>query len=312
MKRLPISIVYGIAITAMSFFTDPTISQLTSGSPSQNVDMSSLSFPRCLGARFSAEFTERYHLIGMQAVWDSYEDSQFTKKMGKEFHHEDIISREGWARYYFDGKYKTDVAYVKLSIQNPDTGMLIRTFFFKFKKSYQTTLNGKRYVTDPILGTKIVKDGVLTELKQFDRKDGTHVFKKAKTTFAQKKVVDVEHGGKVATIKAPAIVRTSVRYNDKPKAVFFVTPPHLMKYAKIILILIKQLVDLNFDQSYLTKENQKPLYRTRFMLDELGNLQSEGHGIANFATMLSIGLGFLPRLHVMCGCYNKCLNWECL
>jgi len=33
------------------------------------------------------------------------------------------------------------------------------------------------------------------------------------------------------------------------------------------------------------------LYRTRFMLDELGNLQSEGHGIANLETMLSIGLG---------------------
>ena len=27
------------------------------------------------------------------------------------------------------------------------------------------------------------------------------------------------------------------------------------------------------------------------MLDELGNLQSEGHGIQNFSTMLSIGLG---------------------
>ena len=27
------------------------------------------------------------------------------------------------------------------------------------------------------------------------------------------------------------------------------------------------------------------------MFDELGNLQSEGHGIANFQTMLSIGLG---------------------
>lgn len=27
------------------------------------------------------------------------------------------------------------------------------------------------------------------------------------------------------------------------------------------------------------------------MLDELGNLQSDGHGIANFQTMLSIGLG---------------------
>ena len=27
------------------------------------------------------------------------------------------------------------------------------------------------------------------------------------------------------------------------------------------------------------------------MLDELGNLQSDGHGIAGFQTMLSIGLG---------------------
>lgn len=33
------------------------------------------------------------------------------------------------------------------------------------------------------------------------------------------------------------------------------------------------------------------LYRTRFMLDELGNLQSDGHGIQGFQTMLSIGLG---------------------
>ena len=41
----------------------------------------------------------------------------------------------------------------------------------------------------------------------------------------------------------------------------------------------------------MTKENQKPLYKTRFMLDELGNLQSEGHGISGFETMLSIGLG---------------------
>ena len=28
--------------------------------------------------------------------------------------------------------------------------------------------------------------------------------------------------------------------------------------------------DLNFDKSYMTKKSQKPLYRTRFMLDELG------------------------------------------
>lgn len=51
--------------------------------------------------------------------------------------------------------------------------------------------------------------------------------------------------------------------------------------------------------------NQKPLYKTRFMLDELGNLQSEGHGINSFATMLSIGLGFLPCAYVMCAYYNR-------
>ena len=41
----------------------------------------------------------------------------------------------------------------------------------------------------------------------------------------------------------------------------------------------------------MTKSDQKPLYKTLFMLDELGNLQSEGHGISGFETMLSIGLG---------------------
>lgn len=30
------------------------------------------------------------------------------------------------------------------------------------------------------------------------------------------------------------------------------------------------------------------LYRTRFMLDELGNLQSDGHGIQGFQTMNSL------------------------
>ena len=34
-----ISSVYGIAITSMAFFTDPTISTLTSGTPSQNIDL---------------------------------------------------------------------------------------------------------------------------------------------------------------------------------------------------------------------------------------------------------------------------------
>ena len=52
-KILPITIVYAIAITAMAFFVDPTISTLTSGTPSQNVDLGGISFPRRLGFRLA-------------------------------------------------------------------------------------------------------------------------------------------------------------------------------------------------------------------------------------------------------------------
>lgn len=33
--------------------------------------------------------------------------------------------------------------------------------------------------------------------------------------------------------------------------------------------------DLNFDKSYMTKSNQKPLYKTRFMLDNVLTNQSK-------------------------------------
>lgn len=274
-----------------SFFTDPTISTLTSGTPSQNADLPGLSFPRCLGVRFHSEYLKKYHLIGMQAQWTSYEDKDFTKELGKDFYHEDLISREGWAKYYFKGKYDRDCAYVLLRIVNPQSGQYIHSYRFQFRKSYQTSLDARYYITDPILGDKIVKNGILIELLPKKTRDGKVVYRRGKTTFKQIKIMDVLSSTKKESVETNAIIQTSVRYSEKPKMIFLVTPPHLMKYAKLILILVKQLVDLNFDKSYMTKSNQKPLYKTRFMLDELGNLQSEGHGISGFATMLSIGLG---------------------
>lgn len=283
--------VYGIAITAMSFFTDPTISTLTSGTLSQNVDLAGMSFPRRLGVRFHSDYLAKYNLIGMQAKWDAFEDDKFTKPLGKDFYHEDLINREGWAKYYFKGIFPNDVSYVRLQVVDPKTGLLIKVFYFRFVKDYQTSLDGRYYVTDPILENKIVKNGVLMELKQKkSKKTGETVYKKGSTTF-KKLMIDLNNGYETRLMPTNAIISTMTRYSEKPKMVFLVTPPHLMKYAKLILILIKQLVDLNFDQSYMTKSNQKPLYKTRFMLDELGNLQSEGHGISGFETMLSIGLG---------------------
>lgn len=260
-KILPIAIVYGIAITAMSFFTDPTISTLTSGTLNQNVDLGGLSFPRRMGVRFDPNYVVKYHFVGLQAVWDAFEDIDFKNCLGKDFHHEDMVSREGWARYYFDGKFKNEIGYVRLEIKNPSTQALVRTFYFEFRKGYQTSLDGSVYMKDPVLDEKIVKNGFITELRKFKRRDGEIVFRKAKTTFEEEKILDfTEEEPKKVKVKTNAIISTMCKYAEKTKAVFLVTPPHLMKYAKLILILIKQLVDLNFDKSYMTKQNQKPKF----------------------------------------------------
>lgn len=281
--------VYGIAITAMSFFANPTISTLTSGTPSQNVDLAGLSFPRRFGVRFDSDFLATHHLATMQCRWTGYDDPNFEKPLGKDFTHTDMVTREGWARCFFKGIWPHDTGYLKLEILDPSSGRLIRTMFFQFDKRYLTTLDGAFYLKDPILDERVPNGGIIIELKQT-----AHGFKPGRDTFVSKTIGNIDQPVDkmtVETIDKPIISQTSVHYGEKPKMIFLVTPPHLTAYAKLILILLKQLVDLNFEQSYTTKESQKPLYATQFMLDELGNLQSDGHGIDSFGTMLSIGLG---------------------
>ena len=60
------------------------------------------------------------------------------------------------------------------------------------RKNYQTSLDGSVYMQDPILEKKIIKNGVLTEMRKFKKagKNGEPakiVFRKAKTTFREKK-----------------------------------------------------------------------------------------------------------------------------
>ena len=314
--------VYGIAITAMSFFTDPTISTLTSGTLNQNVDLAGFSFPRRFGARFHKDYLKDNHYVGKQCIWQGYKDKTFSESLGKDFSHTDMVDREGWCKCFLKGCFPEDVAYMKLTIKDVDSDMVIEEFYFKFTKNYQVSYDGKTYAKDPILGTKIVKNGFLTEVKPVMKDGKIEKVKNATSTFKREVIANianvvaekseelyntpdapdgedfmlaieevVKEKCKPSKVETNVFMSTFAKYQEKCKMCFLVTPPHLMKYAKLILILIKQLVDLNFDQSYMTKSNQKPLYKTRYMLDELGNLQSEGHGISGFETMLSIGLG---------------------
>lgn len=282
--------VYGIALNSMYFFTNPTISTLTSGTPSQTIDLASFSFPRRIGIKFHPDYVKHNHYVGLQCVWEAYEDKNFSKKLDdKLFGHEDTITRDGWAKYYFDGKFKNDISYIKLIVQDESTKVKVKEYYFEFQKSYLTSLDGRIYMKDPILDTKIVRDGFITEMIKTDKG-----FKYGHVTFDRKTLKirnNADEKYTVETENIPVITQQYAKYAEKPKMMFLVSPPHLQSYSKLILILIKQLTDLNFDQSYMTKSNQKPLYKTRYMLDELGNIQADGHGILDFETLLSIGLG---------------------
>ena len=87
------------------------------------------------------------------------------------------------------------------------------------------------------------------------------------------------------------IEQTDAVYNIRPKAIFSITPPHLTDYIKIVIMMVAVLFDTSVGESYLTKSSGKPFYKTRSILDELGNMQFNGNGIPAFQTKLSIGLG---------------------
>ena len=100
----------------------------------------------------------------MRAVWDAFADENYTENLGKDFEHQDIVSLDYWARYFFKGIFPNDTSYLRLRIINPSTDRLVKSFYFKFTKSYSMSLDGQFYIKDPVLGDKIVRDGVMEEL----------------------------------------------------------------------------------------------------------------------------------------------------
>lgn len=291
--------VYGIAITAMSFFTDPKIACLTSGRPSQSCDLAGFSFLRRLAVRFSSEYMKENPRVGMQAVWQAYEDPGFKKSLGKDFYHEDLINREGWTKYFVDGVFPNPVSYIKLEIKDSRTGLVNQRLYFRFTKSFQISLDGSKFVKDPVLEEKIVKNGTLEEMIKVKGRDGKTRMRVAPSTFKSRELRNIESEPELYEVRKPILCQQTIHYTEKPKCVFLVNPPHMSSYAKILLVLISQLVNLNFDQSYLARPDQKPHMKMRFLLDELGNLKSGKNGIDNFQTLLSIGLGQSQYFHLV-------------
>lgn len=288
-----IASVYGIAMSTMLFFTDGKISSLTSGRPSQNFDMEGLSFPRRFGVRFDKDYTLKQGLNSQNITWTVYHDKMFQDQYkDKDFIHEGVI-QNGWSRAYFKGKFEEKVTYLKMVVSDRDSHLKLKTYYFKFTKDLERNMSGKKYIKDPVTKEFVVKDGTLVQLQRVRNHKTNEV------SFIEKDSLIPYHRKNLQTVgfnteikgKKMLFPSVDVHYSERTKGIFLVTPPSKMQYSKLILIMLSQAFDVNVEASYISKGNQKPLYKTKYILDEFGNLQSEGKGIPFLQTKESIGLG---------------------
>lgn len=288
--------VYGIALVAMLFFTNGPITAITSASPRQSLDPLSLAFPRRLRFKINNSFLKAHKLIGRKVKFEAYRDAKMEDQIltdkPEDFLHETRLDVLGWVEFRFKGIFEeyeeieeydgtiTKIPkpiYIKMKIIDDNTGYSMYTFNYEFMRGYAKTVDGRRFIQNPRTGQRIEQGGTL-RLGEYDEKQDKFVRKQEKSL--------LPNGMKVLPIE-----QTDAVYNIRPKAIFSLTPPNLADYIKVALVMVSVLFDTSVGESYITKANGKPFYKTRSILDELGNMQFAGHGISNFETKLSIGLG---------------------
>lgn len=272
--------IYATLLTGLSVYADDTAIALMSGSLSESFDVAGLGFPRRVGVHFDDDYVKKFRIAGELYHWSIYRDSKFTDKYeGTDYEHEGRVPPSNWVWGYFKGIIDKNVAYLKLDIEA--SGIVAKTFYFKFIKGYKR-FDGITYVTNPITHKKQVHGGTLIEISKDTGKPVSTEFETKQLDLFQ----NAYHN-----VTKPVLTANQVFYSEQPKAIFAVTPPHLQVYQKHILIIIKQILDEQYSNSYTTKRNRKPIVGTRLMLDEFGNIRSGKKGIPNIDTATSIALG---------------------
>lgn len=273
------SSMYGMALTDMSFFIEAPIIALTACSPKQSFDLASMSFPRRFQFNFNVDLTADRGWIGQRVRFELYRDKYFKDKYeGKEYEHATRIDKLSWVEMRFEAILDQPITYVKMIIEprSSDSGIVYGEYYAEFEKGMLMDPTRTNFVIDPITEDFQVKDGVV----RMGVLDETGAFTRDEVpqeTLSHGEVVNV-------------ITLTEVAYNEKPFAVFSVTPPSALTYVKIILMLIHMMFNSSVENSYMTKDNGKPLNKTMYMLDEAGNLSYQGAGIDSLTTKMSIGL----------------------
>ena len=272
------SSLYGLALTDMAFFIEGPVQDLTNASPNESFDLISMSFPRRFQFKFNEDMVEDFGYIGMPVDFELYKDPYFKEPYeGNEFRHSTRVDKLSWAEMRFGGVIPEAKAYVKMVLRPRDThtDLVYGTYYAEFTKGFEKSLDGRTFLKDPITGEYQIKDGVL-RIGELDE-NGKFTYSVSTEILSSGKEINV-------------FELTEVAYREKPLAVFSVTPPSSLVYVKIVLMIMHSVFNTTIENSYLTKEDQKPLLKTKYMLDEAGNLSYEGAGIQDLDTKLSIGL----------------------
>lgn len=299
--------IYGICLFGMIFFTDDKVIKLTSARPSANLDLTGFAFPRRMAVRFDKHFADKHSLIGSIAVWHAYKDPAMeqpytTEKHGKtildpNYHFEGTVDSNCWADAFFKGCFPSGKpTYLKLVLYDQagyksgsSMNLKLQEFDFVFKKNYRRSYTGRSYLQNPLNGEREVQGGTMVEYTYDKRSKKVHHI--ISNYHQREHSLVISQKGAIVDKKFNIINGYDIHYTDKPTALFLVAPPSTPGYNKILLITIDMLYNQQVSSAFLAFSDQKPITITKYLLDEFGNMQSNGKGVPNLALKLSSGLG---------------------
>lgn len=240
----------------------------------------------------------------------------------EKYYYEGEVDGSGWAEAVFEGKFNdghyvkkkirtkvngqvhveerdvfvTEPTYIRLQlfssnqyVRGSDMNLKLGEYWFKFEKDYRKSYNGRHYLINPLTGKREVQGGTLVEYTY------NNLTKRINTTGSFTSRTEhsliIGENGNVYQKQYPIINDVDVHYSDKPIALFLVAPPSTASYNKILLVAIDLIYNQQVSNAYTKTSDQKPMYDTKYMLDEFGNMQSDGHGVPNLEAKLSSGLG---------------------
>uniref|UniRef100_UPI003242FB38 type IV secretory system conjugative DNA transfer family protein n=1 Tax=Lactococcus sp. TaxID=44273 RepID=UPI003242FB38 len=281
--------IYTTTLTGLSFFADPTIKAITTGSPSEHFDIGSLNFQRRIKVKFSLPYMKTIEPNNTLTHWSMYEDKNFTKKMDPKLFDYDghVDSNTGICQYVFEGKLEKRIGYAKLELSSKEFEKYDE-FFFEIKVEYKINRSNMSYYVNTVTNEKEVKDGFVTELKRT-----SHGFVEENSTVLYDDLIlvdaEAERFSKLKRFKR-IFEFESLRYTEKAKVVFVIAPPNKSIYQGIILSILTQIIDKNLEESYKIRPSGEPDVPTYYEFDEFGNLLYNGKGLVKLPTYMSIGL----------------------